>query len=145
MNFPNRTGDHPDNDTVQSAELRYAGILTLQEAEGQAPEFMKELLLSTSGDVKTCIRGSLHGWMFERAWKYWKAVGPGIQYQDATKLFKKFGTECRVAGHAGCVSPGDWYHGLAVGHYHVDTYDGLKALADTIKSIVERYEPRFKI
>ena len=34
-------------------------------------------------------------------------------------------------------SPLEWFKGLAVGSYHVDSPEGLKALADTIKKIVE--------
>jgi len=40
----------------------------------------------------------------------------------------------RVAGHCS-PSPLEWFHGFAVGNYHVDTFTGLKALADIIRLV----------
>lgn len=136
--FPNKAGDHADTDDILRAELKAAGIQTMQEADGKPPEFMVDLLRSTSGEVKTSVMGVLHGWTFKRAWYYWTAEGPGIENDAAERLHATHGREVRVAGHCGCPSPTEWFKGLAVGSYHVDTPDGLKALADTIKGLVER-------
>lgn len=136
--FPNKAGDHADTDGILRVELRAAGIQTYQEAEGKPPEAMAELLRSISGEVKTSVRGTLHGWKFERAWYYWMATGPGIEVEAAEKLHASYGKDVRVAGHCGCPSPREQFKGLACGSYHVDTHEGLKALADTIKELVAK-------
>jgi len=97
-----------------------------------------EFLRHRKGEVDSAIMGSLHGWTFERAWYYWVCKGPGIEVEAAERLHKAIGQEVRVDGHCGCPSPREWFHGLACGHYHVDTPAGLKALADTIKELVEK-------
>ena len=90
------------------------------------------------GEVPTKVRGSLHGWLFTRAWRYWIAEGPGIPpYPYANSLHKAHGNEVRVDGNCTCPSPLEWSHGLAIGHYHVDSAEGLKALADTLGRIVQ--------
>lgn len=134
--FPNKAGDHADTNDILRAELKAAGIQTMQEHDGHPPEFMAAILRESSGEVKTSIIGCLHGWTFKRAWYYWMCDGPGIELQAAEKLHATHGTVVRVDGHCGCPSPRDAYKGLAVGHYHVDTPEGLKALAETIKGIV---------
>ena len=48
---------------------------------------------------------------------------------------KKRGRDVRVDGHCLAPSPLEWCKGFAVGMYHVDTPEGLKALADTIKLV----------
>lgn len=138
MTFPNKAGDHADTDDILRAELKAAGIPTMQEADGKPPEFMADLIRSSSGEVKTSVQGVLHGWVFKRAWYYWTAQGPGIEFEAATRLHEKHGQTVRVAGHCGCPSPLEWYKGLAVPDYHVDDAEGLKALADTIKEIVAK-------
>jgi hypothetical protein len=135
--FPNKAGDHADTDVTLRAELKAAGIPTLQEAEGQPPEYLADLLRKSSGEVKTSVIGILHGWEFKRAWYYWMVKGPGLNIDKATALHEKYGQQVRVAGHAGCPHPRDWYKGFAVPDYHVDTVEGLKALADAIKEIYE--------
>lgn len=136
--FPNKAGDHADTDEILRDELRFAGIQTLQEAEGKGPEFMQDILRRSSGEVKTSVIGCLHGWEFKRSWYYWRATGPGIEVDAAEALHATHGKDVRVAGHAGCPSPKEWYKGLACGDYHIDTREGLLALADTIKGLVQR-------
>ena len=136
--FPNKAGDHADTDDLLRAELKAAGIPTLQEAEGKGPEFLADMLRRGSGEVKTSVLGCLHGWEFKRAWSYWIAEGPGIEVEAAERLHAEHGRTVRVAGHCGCPSPREWFKGLACGSYHVDDAAGLKALADTIKGLVER-------
>jgi hypothetical protein len=143
MGFPNKAGDHTDTDGILRAELKAAGIQTYQEAEGQPLEYLASILRSQSGEVKTSVMGTLHGWTFKRAWYYWVAEGPGIDVDAAEALHATHGREVRVNGHCGCPSPSEWFKGLACGHYHVDAPEGLKALADTLKGLVEKAALRY--
>jgi len=131
--FPNMAGK-PDIDDALAAELEAAGIEV----------FRLSLLKNGSSEVDTEVRGGLYGWSFQRAWYYWRCNGPGVEVGAAERLHAKHGKDVRVAGHCGCPSPTEWYKGLAVGSYHVDTQAGLKALADTIKGLVERKSPEVK-
>lgn len=132
MKFPNRSGDHADNDAILTAELEAAGIEV----------FSMELLRKGSGEVKTSIRGILYGWIFQRSWYYWTAEGPGIDVETAEALHVTHGKTVRVDGHCQSPAPGESYLGLGCGHYHVDDAAGLKALADTIKSLVHKQQLR---
>ena len=125
--FPNRAGQ-TDTDDAIAFELEDAGIEVHR----------LELLRKTSGEVKTSVRGELHGWSFTRAWRYWIAEGPGIELAAADALYAAHPETVRIDGHCGCPSPREWFKGLAVGHYHVDSPAGLKGLADTIKALVAR-------
>ncbi len=87
------------------------------------------------GEVNTRICGSLSKWSFERGWRYWIASGPGIEVAAAERLHASYGDVVRVDGHCGCPSPTEWFGGLAVGLYHVDTPAGLEALANTIREL----------
>lgn len=109
------------------AELLAAGITPLEI----------EIFRGKGGEVPTKIRGASDpfGWGFRRAWYYWVAEGPGIPPSYAAVLHEAHGTDVRVAGHCGCPSPLEWHKGFAVGLYHVDTAEGLKALADTIRQV----------
>ena len=122
--FPNYAG-LSDKDEEIAAELMKAGIPV-----SKLPEFMRD-----KGEVKTIIMGELNLWGFTRAWYYWVANGPGIPPDIAMKLHEEFGKEVRVAGHCGCPSPLEWYHGFAVGSYHIDTQEGLCALANVLRSL----------
>jgi len=119
-----------DVDEELRAELTEAGIEVYV-----LPESMRGTM---SSEIGTIICGSLHGWTFKRAWYYWVCKGPGIEIEAAEKLHAEFGKEVRVDGNCGCPSPREWFKGLACGSYHVDTQQGLKALADTIKQLVEK-------
>lgn len=130
--FPNKAGDHADTDGILNAELRAAGIMPFTDFPNP-PEHLREFLRESSGEVKTSARGLLHGWEFTREWYYWSAKGPGLNIDIATELHNEFGHVVRVAGHCGCPHPRDWYQGQAVPDYHIDTAEGLKALADAIK------------
>ena len=136
--FPNKAGDHQDTDDILRAELKAAGIQTLQEYSNKPPEYLAEMLRGSSGEVKTSVIGLLHGWEFTRNWYYWVAKGPGIDVDTAEELHARFGNEVRVNGDAGCQNPREAFKGLACGFYHVDSAEGLKALADTIKGLVEK-------
>jgi hypothetical protein len=138
MHFPNKAGDHEDTDEILFAELKAAGIPAIQDTQ-TCSQSMNDMLRKLSGEVKTCVRGVLHGWEFERAWYYWRAKGPGLEYPIAAALHEKFGKEVRVEGDCACQSPYDANKGLAICNYHVDTPEGLKALADAIKRVVEKY------
>ena len=131
MAFPNKAGAHPDNDDVLRQELSDAGI------EVHSLGF----LLNNPGEVKTSIRGSLHGWDFERAWSYWVATGPGIDADTAEALHESHGNTVRVGGHCASPSPREHFEGLGCGFYHVDDQNGLNALAEAIKSVVKASAP----
>ena len=124
--LPNYAGRR-DVDDALIRELNLAGI-----EHQKFPESYREHY----GEVKAIILGTLHGWSFKRFWRYWVADGPGVPLKHAMSLHLKFGQVGRVDGHACGPSPLDHFHGLAVGSYHVDTLTGLKALADTIKQVV---------
>lgn len=141
MGFPNKAGANDDNDEVLRAELKAAGIPTFQEASNKPPEYMTEIFLSLSGEVKTSVRGLLYGWEFTRCWYYWDAKGPGIDVDTAEALHKTHSMVVRVDGHCGSPEPRGAYHGLGVGHYHIDSPDGLLALANAIKSVVAKSTP----
>ena len=117
-----------DADAEIEAELVASGITV---------ERLPEVLRERMGEVKTIIMGWLHGWRFERAWRYWIAQGPGIPPIYAEDLHRSHGKEVRVDGNCTCPSPMEWLHGFAVGLYHVDSQDGLNALAKTIRRVVE--------
>lgn len=93
--------------------------------------------LRTKGEVPTSVMGVLEPWSFHRAWYYWIAEGPGIPLKEAEELYEKFGKVVRVGGSAGSPSPKEFYKGFGVGCYHVDTQEGLNALADTIRKILK--------
>jgi len=135
MRFPNKAGDHADTDAILRLELKAAGIPTFQEDAGY-DETAFSFLRESSGEVKTSVRGTIHGWVFERAWYYWVAKGPGIDFKRAMNLWEHHGREARVSGDCGCRSPKLWYKGMACGFYHVDTHEGLVALVRAIKNQV---------
>jgi hypothetical protein len=116
-----------DKDNELSLELTEAGIKV---------EKLPEICRQSSGEVKTIIIGSLHGWTFTRSWRYWVASGPGIPPVYATPFHKEYGKVVRVAGHCGCPSPIEWYKGMAVPDYHIDTQVGLNAFARMLEKIV---------
>jgi hypothetical protein len=122
-----------DKDEEIAKELEIAGIEVTR---------MSEVWRNHHPEMRTIIIGELGPWTFQRAWYYWVATGPGIPPQYADKLHEKFGTQVRVDGHCMCPSPLEWFKGFAVGHYHVDTQEGLNALAETIRSVVKESEKR---
>jgi hypothetical protein len=109
------------------AELAWAGI-----------PFTTLSLPVARGRIASGVVGELHNWGFTRNWYYWMAEGPGIPVEDAIELHEKFGREVRVEGHCGCPHPLEYRGGFGVGSYHVDSYEGLKALADTINKVAAR-------
>jgi hypothetical protein len=115
-----------DVDDEIARELELAGIKVIK-----LPEFMR----NKHPEMRTVTIGELYRWEFHRAWYYWVAEGPGIPCDVATELHEKFGTVVRVDGHCCCPSPLEWLKGFAVGYYHVDTQEGLCALADTIRKV----------
>lgn len=131
--FPNQAGDNVDNDSTLRYELHSAGIQTLQEAEGKDENFLAKMLREQSGEVKTSVRGVLHGWVFERNWYYWVVKGPGLDCDTAMHLWKTWGNEIRANGDCACRSPLMWNKGFATTNYHIDTQRGLEAFADTLK------------
>lgn len=111
-------------DTQCLKELNEAGI-TYEKAE----------FLRRKQEVPSSLIGSFCMWGFRRAWYYWIAEGPGISADKAEEFHKTYGTQCRVNGHCGCPSPLEQNHGFGIGHYHIDTQEGLNAFAQLLKSI----------
>lgn len=130
--FPNYAG-RSDIDDQLEAELNAAEISIVR---------LPELCRSNQGEVKSIIVGELHGWQFTRAWYYWSAKGPGLPLEYASALHVLFGQEVRVDGHCGCPSPLEYYKGLAVGHYHIDTPRGLLALSTALRACVNDAAPQ---
>jgi len=124
--FPNYAGRDNIDDKLEE-ELKVAGISV----------FKAEMFRESSGEVKTSVRGTLGPWNFERAWYYWIATGPGLPPAYAWMLYESHGKQARIMGHCGCPDP-SYCGGFGVGLYHVDTADGLKALADTIKLVMAK-------
>lgn len=132
--FPNYAGRN-DVDAQLIKELADAGIGYIS----------MDMFRKQSGEVVTSVRGELKidpgmprlVWGFERLWYYWSAhgYGAGIPLEYAEKLHATHGEVARVAGYGGGRDPGDWNRGFAIDSYHVDTVEGLKALADTIKQV----------
>jgi hypothetical protein len=115
-----------------------AEVTAACEAELQAARINVAIMpLLQLGEVPSLAVGSLSGWTFERRWYYWTAEGPGIPCDIAERLHASHGKEVRVEGHCGCPSPREWRKGFAIGSYHVDTQEGLNALADTLRSIYD--------
>ena len=130
--FPNLArGQNPSPEmiaevtAVADAELRAAGIN------------VSDIRFPVRGEVPAQTFGLLSMWSFERAWYYWRANGPGLPVEVAEQLHATHGKVCRVDGHCGCPAPREWFKGFGVGSYHVDSPEGLKALADAIRSVYD--------
>ncbi len=93
-------------------------------------------------EVPTNVIGELPFWIFTRAWYYWVATGAAIPYELAMELHEQYGKEVRVNGNCTCPSPQQANNGgyFGINLYHVDTQDGLKALADLIKKVANKGE-----
>lgn len=157
MHFPNRASDDvQENDKILDAELKAAGIVPIYEnvnkdlaktefgknspvhtLENWPESAIAKMILEKSGEVKTHLVGFLHNWKFKRLWYYWSATGPGIPPNYADEIHASHGKEVRVDGHCGCPSPREWHKGFAVGLYHIDSPEGLKAFTDLLNRIVE--------
>jgi hypothetical protein len=136
--FPSKAGDCPDTDAILRAELKAAGIPTLQEAEDKDETHMADMLRNLSWEVNTSVIGTLHGWTFKRNWYYWAASGPSMGPSAADALHFVYSKDARVAGQCSRPSPREWFNGFASGSYHVYTQESLNALADKIRGIAGR-------
>ena len=120
--FPNYAG-RDDVDELLAKELEDAGI------EVHKMPYVQK------GEVKTKILGNLGPWGFTRAWYYWVAEGEGIPPSYAWELYRTNGKDARIEGHCGCPDP-SYNKGFAIGMYHIDNANGLRALADTIRKVM---------
>lgn len=99
----------------------------------------------SEGEVPCTLTGKLTGWTFNRAWYYWMAVaekGKGLPLRMSVELHnraypatgedqpKTYGQVIRVNGDCGCPKPGE-----RVRSYHIDTQEGLNALAGAIHTL----------
>lgn len=123
-------------DAQITAELQAAGI----------PLF--PFKIQQTGEINTDVFGMIganssaknHGpvWTFTRAWYYWVArlelpSSFTLTMEKAKKLHAEHGKVVRVAGHCMCPDPVEWWgeNGIPC-LYHVDTQEGLNALAKAI-------------
>lgn len=97
-------------------------------------------------EVPYQVIGLLGGWWFTRAWTYWVARPADscrivLPFDYANPLHEAHGQVVRVSGHCGCPSPEEWYKRergfLGVDLYHIDTQEGLNALAATLRKWME--------
>ena len=122
-----------DADRQLAAELKAARIQVVR-----MPEIMRRR--------DSIIRGSAGPWTFERAWYYWIARGAaGLPPDIADRLHEEHGESVRVDGHCGCPSPREWLKGFGPILYHVDTPEGLAALATAIRGVLERNEATVEV
>lgn len=131
--FPNLAGDLEGCLDRIPKELEEAGI--------EVYDFTSDP--EKQGEVPFRHFGHLRGWFFHRAWYYWVVARMSsdrsvvLPFEYADPLYQTHGKSVRVGGHCGCPAPREHYsaaHGhLGVETYHVDTQDGLNALADTIR------------
>lgn len=130
--FPNLAGVETCDETMRK-ELEEAGIVidVLPRILGNCGEVPYRVI----GSIPT---GGVGYWSFIRAWRYWVVEGPGLALEDATELHESHGTSVRVNGHCGCPSPKEQNGNFATGDYHVDTQEGLNALATMIRKVAER-------
>jgi len=92
-----------------------------------------DLPIETLGEVKIRLIGKIDRWVFTRAWRYWIVEGPGLPLEYAVPLDNKWGHDVRASGDCACRGPIFWEKGHPVSLYHVDTREGLMALADAIR------------
>lgn len=141
LNPSNRNAGFPNLARREPFDLAtVAEVTALCEAELTAAGIKVNVIPAfpgARGEVPANVVGSLSMWLFERRWYYWSAHGPGLPVDVAEKLHATHGTQARVAGHCGCPSPREWYKGFGIGDYHIDTPEGLKALADALRSIYD--------
>ena len=85
------------------------------------------------------INNPRNSWAFIRMWRYWVAEGyTGIPYEYALKLYKANEVDdIRVFGGGGHPKQA---HGFGINSYHIDTFEGLKILADIIKEIKNKFK-----
>jgi len=129
--FPNlATGQNPPLDVI-------ADVTAIAEAELRAAGIDVFILPFARGEVPSHALGTLSMWGFERAWYYWRAKGPGLPVEVAEHLHASHGRQVRVDGDCTAPSPRERFKGFGVGSYHVDTPEGLKALADALRSVYD--------
>lgn len=134
MIFLNNLAGKDNINEIVSNELNLAGLTPTN--------YLGELLYDRDrSEVKTTVYCQQYSWLFTRAWSYWVAKGNALPPAVAQDLWDKWGDVVRTEGHCGCPSPLNYNHGLGVSMYHIDSVDGLKALADCLKSVyIEKYE-----
>ena len=121
-----------ETDTILREELAYAGI---PPVEGYDEDLI--LNMTMDSEVKTKVIAFWNLWKFQRAWIYWVCTSNyGLPFNYALPLHLQYGKVVRVDGDCSCPSP-ETRLGLGIGCYHVDTLEGLKSFADTLRKVVE--------
>mgnify|MGYP007100154505 FL=1 len=110
-----------------------------QELEAANIPVTEMEILRSKGEVPSAIIGILDGWTFRRAWYYWVAQSDRsvLLFNFADPLHEKYSEAVRVDGHCGCPAPREYLKEpwcIGVNLYHVDSQEGLIALADAIRS-----------
>ena len=114
--------DRPKLNAILRNELEYAGIRAVSGPLLDHPE------------VFTNISGVMPGWTFTRSWRYWVASSDtGLAMEHAEKLQAYMGHSARAGGDCACRGPGVWGEGGVMKGYHLDSQDGLNALAASIR------------
>ena len=125
--MPNLAGLIECNEYIK-LELELAGIDVYQTSE------------LPTGEVKSSYKGYLHcafeRFSFERAWSYWIVTG-SVPLELAKKMYntEEGKRSVRVQGDCGCPAPEKWERDGYVSLYHIDTVEGLKLFADTVKTM----------
>ena len=120
----NLAGCKPEEGTLDAKrELDFAGVDVFDLPGG----------ITTSGEVEIKLLGKIDSWLFTRAWRYWVVEGPGLPLEYAVPLDDKWGHDVRASGDCDCRGPIFWEKGHPVNLYHVDTREGLMALAEAIR------------
>jgi hypothetical protein len=97
-----------------------------------------------SGEVPTKLIIIYNGWIFYRAWKYWKAyanTGNTLLFKYANELYESNTDDVRIYGSCDCPSPdriksiSPWT--IGIGSYHIDTQNGLNNLVKAINKQCE--------
>lgn len=116
----NLAGD-PLADRKCARELQCAGI----------PLFVKDE--EPRGEVKSAIVGRLGQFTFERAWYYWMVSGSYIPIEMANELYANSIGKETVRVNGDCTRPPPAYYRRGVDSYHIDSAEGLKLFADTVR------------
>lgn len=131
MTFPKLVNNCVATDSTIEQELIAAGIQPVRD----------EGFRLLHAEVMTSVRGFNARWGFVRGENYWLARGPGIDVESAEVLFAARGNAVRVNGYFPSQSPREVNKGLGCDCYHVHSPEGLKALSDLIKSIMDANAP----